>query len=122
MNINSSRKILSDAGLFFGEPDEIEDDIDKRLAQTLNMNDTWAWASSYGEYVEDNELPEVARLFYHYGFCGVLYWVSEKNNKLKSEFHDINRFIEFVRNEEKLIKDYPSSSTRAYKKITYKLG
>ena len=41
---------------------------------------------------------------------------------MRSEFRDINRFVEFVRNEERLKKDVPNSSRRAYKKMTYTLG
>ena len=56
------------------------------------------------EYVSDEELPKVANLFWNYGWCGILYWASKKNNGMKSEFFDNNRFIEFVENEEKIMK------------------
>ena len=86
------------------------------------MNDTWCWACAMGEYVPDKSLPEVAELFWRYGNAGLLYWVSERNNGMRSEFHDVNRMASFVRHEEKLRKKVPSSSARAYKRIKYTLG
>lgn len=88
----------------------------------LNMNDTWMWACSDGEEVPEEEIPEVARLFKWYGHCGLLYWVSRKRGGLRSEFHDNNRFIDFVAHEEALREKEPSSSKRAYMKIRYTLG
>jgi hypothetical protein len=67
-------------------------------------------------------LPEVARLFWNYGWCGILYWMSERHDQMKSEFHDINRFVEFVRREEDIRKEVPDSSERAYVKREYVLG
>ena len=40
---------------------------------------------------------------------------------MRSEFYHYNRMIEFVENEEAIKKDYPNESTRAYKKISYKI-
>lgn len=89
---------------------------------SLNMNDTWAWACASVEPVPPEEVKEVARLFRSYGFAGLLYWVSKRNDDLRSEFHDINRMIDFVRNEEKIRDDFPSSSKRAFEKVVYTLG
>ena len=118
MNIESARKLLNEADVFYGDLDD--DDVE--LAQTLNMNDVWCWACAYGEYVPDEKLPEVARLFWRYGNAGLLYWVSEQHDSMKSEFLDNNRFIAFVRNEEALIKKIPESSIRAYEVYQYTLG
>ncbi len=112
-----AREALAD--LFF---DDYDDDDDPKITQTLNMNDVWCWASADGQYVPDDKLQEVAKLYEDYGWCGIVYWVSEQNNGMKSEFYDINRFIEFVRQEEQLKKKIPSSSKRAYKHLVYKLG
>lgn len=61
-------QLLVAAKVFFGiEPDEPD------LKQTLNMNDIWAWACGDGERVTDEDLPEVAELFWRYGFSGILY-------------------------------------------------
>lgn len=90
--------------------------------QILNMNDVWGWATAWGEPILDEELEEVARLVQHYGYCGVLYWVSKKHDNMKSEFEDINRFVEFVRQEEAIIDELPNSSKRAYFKRSYTLG
>lgn len=88
----------------------------------LNMNDTWCWASGWGEDIPDDKLVEVAKLFVDYGQCGLLYWVSEQHEGMRSEFEDINRFVDFVRAEERLRKDLPDSNKRAYKKLVYTLG
>lgn len=116
-DIDRARKLLNEAHVFFGEDEEIPE-----LAQTLNMNDTWAWACSDSQYVKDEELPEVAELFWRYGNCGILYWVSRKNENCRSEFLDYNRMIDFVAHEEQLRKDEPSDSQRGYKKLVYTLG
>lgn len=94
---------------------------------TLNQNDTWGWALAWGVPVSDDKLVEVADLYWKYGYCGILYWVSEQNDKMKSEFHDVNRAIEFVRNEERIIKTisekHPgNSSALAYHKESYTIG
>lgn len=116
MNTESAKKLLSDAGLFFwplGECDTPEHE------QTLNMNDKWAWGTAFGQKVEDKDAVEVARLFVDYGFCGVLYWVSEQNEKMDSEFSHINRMIQFVRNEEDIRCSNKSLSKYAYDKREY---
>jgi hypothetical protein len=98
MTIDRARILLRMSGFLFEEDDE----ENPKLKQTINLNDTWSWACADGEYVPDEELSEVANLFLSYGYCGILYWVSEKRNQCKSEFHDINRLIEFVRSEERI--------------------
>jgi len=126
-DIKTARNLLTQASVFFNDYSE-EDDTDedkeynKKMMQTLNMNDTWAWACADGEYVPDDKLPEVARLFWYYGQSGLLYWASEQNDQLRSEFHHYNRAIDFVRHEENLVKKIPDHSTRAYTKINYTLG
>jgi hypothetical protein len=86
------------------------------------MNDVWAWACADGQYVPDEKLPEVAELFWRYGWAGILYWVSKENGNMRSEFVDNNRFIDFVTHEEQLRKEFPDSDERAYKKISYTIG
>ena len=112
-SVQDARKLLDAADVFF-EPDDEE--------IVLNMNDVWGWATAYGEYVKDEELPELAGLFWNYGWAGILYWVSEKNNNMESEFYDVNRCVQFVRHEERLRKSVPNSSKRAYKKLSYTIG
>jgi len=120
--IEEARELLRKAEVFYyNDPSEITNK-NENILQVINFNDIWAWASAWGEYVPDNELPIVAELFWLYGWCGILYWCSEKHDKMKSEFHDINRMIEFVRKEEAIKKDIPDPSKRAYTKKTYKLG
>jgi hypothetical protein len=94
--IDEAREWLSSAGLFFGAGK----DEDDRWAQTLNMNDVWGCAEAGAHYVSDEELPEVAELFWRYGWCGIVYWVSQQNDWRNSDLDPINRFIEFVRHEE----------------------
>lgn len=114
-NKEEALKLLELAGLFF-------DTNNPDFKQRLNLNDTFAWACSESEYVPDEELPRLAELFWRYGYCGVLYWVSERRGGYKSEFHDINRFIQFVREEEKIRQEEPSSTERAYLKKQYTIG
>jgi hypothetical protein len=99
------------------DADEIE-----HYVQTLNMNDVWGWGVSWCEYIPDDELPRVGYLLSNYGWCGALYWTSERHNQMRSEFEDINRFVEFVRQEERVKMEWPDSSQRAYKKHSYNLG
>ena len=116
MTTEAAKKLLSDAGLFYwplGECDDPEDE------QTLNMNDTWVWGSSFGEKVENEDAIELARLFIEYGFCGVLYWVSEKNEQLVAEFSHINRMVQFVRNEEAIRISHKTLTDYAYSKQEY---
>ena len=113
---NEARSLLTEAGLFFEDTDEQD------LSQTLDMNDVWGWACADAEDVPNEELPELASLFLQYGWCGVLYWVSERRDGMQSEFEDINRFVDFVRHEEQIAKEVPESSQRAYTKRQYTLG
>lgn len=124
-SVERARAILRTAGLFFcDDPSELDEDEDERFEwlQTLNLNDTWGWATADGEYVPDNELPRVAELFWRYGWCGVLFWVSERRNQCRSEFHDVNRMIEFARHEENIRDKMPSSTQRAYSRQAYTIG
>jgi len=116
MNKEESLNLLKAANIFYGYVDE-ED-----LTQVINLNDVFGWAWADGEKVEDSELIEVARLYRLYGWCGILYWVSQKRGGQRSEFLDNNRFIDFVKNEEDLIKKEPDTDKRAYFKYSYKLG
>ena len=115
MSIDEAKQLLSAAGVCYPEDEEMP-------GLHLNMNDTWGWALAWGEPVPDDKVVEVATLFSYYGTCGLLYWVSEQHNQMRSEFADINRFVDFVRNEERVRKETPDSSERAYRKITYKIG
>ncbi len=115
--IDEAREFLKSANVFLGDDNDAP-----KWGQTINLNDTWAWAACDGVYVLDEDLPEVASLFWRYGFCGILYWASERDDGRRSEFHDINRFIEFVRHEEAIRQDEPHSSKRAYLKHSYMIG
>ena len=112
-----ARRLLIAADLVYGK-DEDSPDGD----QILNMNDVWGWAISWGEHVPNDELPVVADLVRRYGMCGALYWVSERHDHLRSEFEDINRFVEFVRHEEAIRTEVSGSSARAYAKRSYTIG
>ena len=121
--IDNARKFLQMGQVFYANsPDELDEDDDHRSLQTLNMNDTWAWATGWGHYVPDHQLVELAKYFYHYGYCGVLYWFSEQNDQMRSEFEDINRFVDFVRNEERIRAEVPDYNKRAYTQREYTLG
>ncbi len=119
--INSYSHIVDGKELW--TPERKQDFIEevKNCQHTLNQNDTWGWALSFGQHVPDDKLVEVAELYSRYGDCGVLYWVSEQNNQMRSEFEDINRYVDFVRMEEQIKKKYPGSSERAYYKPSYRL-
>jgi len=119
MTIEEAKKLLYSADLFFYDEEDEEDEFDKPM---LNMNDVWGWACADGEFVEEDEFAELARLFRRYGWCGVLYWVSKKRGGERSEFLDNNRFIDFVAQEEALIASVPESDKRAYYKYPYSLG
>ena len=109
-------KVLTFADLNFRKGDETE-----QYEQTLNMNDIWGWGTAWCETIPDEELPEASRLFVAYGWCGLLYWMSERRDKMRSDFADINRFVDFVRMEESIRKEVPGSSARAYEKRSYTL-
>lgn len=114
MNEQRARQLLESAGVFF--------DIGEVGTQVLNMNDVWGWATADGEEVPDSELPRLGELFFRYGWCGVLYWVSQRNDNMQSEFADVNRFIEFVECEENIRKEEPDGDKRAYLKREYVIG
>ena len=117
--IERAREMLCNAGVFYyNSEEELKKycDDDESL-QVLNMNDVWGWACADCEEVSDDELPELATLFFRYGFCGVLYWVSKKRNNCRSEFYHYNRMIDFVEQEEKLRSGSKSESEYAYKDI-----
>jgi hypothetical protein len=94
----------------------------RKEAQTINQNDTWAWALSFRQEVPDEDLPGLARLARTYGYCGVLYYVSEKNEQMRSEFEDNQRHVDFVRREEQIRNEEPDYNERAYKQVQYTLG
>lgn len=119
MDIKESRKLLEVSGVLCEDWDSDEEGT---YIQALNMGDTWAWALTWIEPISDEELPEVAELFKNYGYAGLLYWVSKKNNNMRSEFEDINRFVDFVRNEERIKLEEPDWNKRAYYKSSYTLG
>ena len=114
-SIDEARDLLRKAELF-------SDDEEEGFRQLLVMNDVWGWACADAEEVPDEELPRVAELFYRYGWGGVLLWVSERNNGMRSEFQDINRFIDFAKAEEAIREKEPSGTKRAYLKQQYTLG
>ena len=116
MDLTTAKKLLSDAGLFYYPIGTCEEKDDE---QVLNMNDTWFWASAFGQKVDDSEILDVCRLFVDYGFCGVLYWVSEKNEKMEAEFSHVNRMVQFVRNEERVRKEHSTLSEYAYAKAEF---
>lgn len=118
--LEAAKQLLKAADVFYHNCDEELEDWGKPY--TLNMNDTWAWATGWGVEVPEADLPEVARLYRSYGYCGVLYWVSEQEGQMRSEFHDINRFVDFVREEERFKARVEGSSKRAYTKHGYVLG
>jgi len=115
MNIDEAKKFLKLAGVCYPPDDETP-------GLVLNMNDVWGWATAWGEDVPDDQIMEVIVLLCRYGDAGLLYWVSERNECMRSEFEDINRFVDFVRNEERIKKETPESNKRAYRKVTYTLG
>ncbi len=92
---------LLTASGFLCDPDEDDPDA----AHTLRMNDVWAWGTADAEYIPDDALPHVADLFLWYGWCGILYWVSEQRGQMRSECDNVNRCIDFVRTEEQLKRE-----------------
>ena len=110
-----AEKLLRQAGLF-SDDDEDNDHV------MINLNDTWGWACADGEEVPDENLPELAMLFWRYGWCGVLWWVSQQRDGCRSEFADVNRFLDFVAAEEAIRRDIPDSNKRAYAKCQYTIG
>jgi hypothetical protein len=101
---------------------DLADEDNEDEVVRLNMNDQFAWALAEGPLVPPEKLKEVGELFMRYGFSGLLYWVSERDGGRRSEFEDVNRFIDHVRQEERLRAEVPDSNRRAYHKLTYQLG
>lgn len=113
---------LRQAGLFYYDHvDELEDDEETSILRSLNLNDTFWWASAYSEQVEDSEIDTLYTLFQDYGWCGVVYWAAKKGN-ITAEFNHVTRMIQFVENEERIKAAAGSSSAYAYSKETYTLG
>lgn len=106
---------LLNAAEIFLEPDE---EVPGRF---INLNDAFAWACADAEIVYDADVPRVAELFYNYGWCGILYWCSQRGHG-RSEFLDVRRMIEFVDYEEWLKRNVQSSTERACKRLVYTLG
>lgn len=86
---------------------------------SLNMNDTWGWALAWCPEIPDDQVKEVARLFRAYGNAGLLYWHSQQEGGMRSEFYDNNRQLDFVENEERIRKEVPDHNKRAYHKTEY---
>jgi hypothetical protein len=118
--IEEARAVLQRSGCLYDR--DYSDPEDDTPEQTINLNDTWAWAYACCQEIKDDELIEVAELFRRYGYCGLLYWAANKQDIKRSEFEDITRFIDFVRNEEAIRKEVPDSNKRAYAKREYTLG
>lgn len=91
--VEFTRNLLTAADLFFDPEDELP-------PQTLNLNDAMHYSTADGQHVADEELPELARLFWLYGACGVLYWVSEKRGGERASNPSVQRKIDFVRESE----------------------
>lgn len=110
--------LLRAADVFYESDDDGPD-----IGRAINLNDALYWGCADSEDVSDEDAPRVAELFWRYGIHGIYYWAAVEKRGLKSvEFQDVNRAIEFVRNEEELRAAVPSSSTRAYRKIQYTIG
>lgn len=89
---------------------------------SLNMNDTWVWASAWCPDVPAGQVAEVAALFRRYGRAGLLYWHSRQEAGMRSEFADVNRMVEFVRREEAVRSEVPDDNERAYHDVVYTIG
>lgn len=92
----------------------------------INLSDTFGWGEADCEKVEDEDLPRVAELFFHYGWGGIVYWVTTKRLYMRdvefpSEFKDVNRAINFVRHEEEVKEKIPDSNKRAYHSANFKV-
>ena len=114
--IEEARQLLTQAGLFFYD-DENNDPSPKNY---LNLKMRAIWACSDTEFVPDEEMLELRRLFLNYGFCGVYYWVFKQRGLDAVEFADVNRFVQFVREEEAIRAECPSGS--AYLRRSYTVG
>lgn len=117
---------LKEAGLFFGVDEYLDADLTleerDKWERMLNLNDTFGWGCADCQLVEMVDMPELKRLFFNYGWCGILYWVSELRGGIRSEFRHYNRMIEFVKSEEGVRKSYSSEAQYAYGKVSYVVG
>lgn len=132
--IENARRKLEAAEVFLYNSKEERDEIPERekkfrLEQALNLNDSYAWAMSDMERVEDEELPRLADLYSLYGWNGILYWVLEEKRKGEDhvEFESVKRALQFIRAEEENLaaakKENPESfSHLLYRKCSYKIG
>ena len=117
MNIERAKTLITASGMCFDE--DFDDEV---KPFTINLNDAFWWACGDAETIPEESLIEVADLFFQYGICGVYYWVLKRRGIDTVEFADINRFVEFVRNEERIKAEVPSDSARAYYKAAYTIG
>lgn len=117
--IEEARAVLKLSGCVYNRDGDEPQDKDELM---INLNDTWGWAYACCEPVPEKDMIEVAELFRMYGYCGLLYWAGNKQEVKRSEFHDITRFMDFVRNEEAIRKEVPDSNKRAYARREYTLG
>lgn len=111
-------EFLKSTGIFFGRDEDEEEKWDRMI----NLNDVWGWACSDGHEVPMDQMPELCRLYNAYGWCGVLYFVSEREGGHGSEFHHYSRMIEFVRKEEAIRVKHKNHSAYAYDKQSYTVG
>lgn len=92
---------------------------DPVLLRSLLMSDVFGWALGMAEVIPADQLDEVARLFKEYGFCGLVYWVSQRNGEMRSEFPAMNRKIDYVAHEEAARLAAKDTTDWAYKKVSY---
>jgi len=118
MTIAEARSLLEAAGVFYGG----DEDDGIKWAQTINLNDALAWACSECQEVADEELPRVGELFFNYGWYGILYWVTKEKTQSGTQFENVKRAIEFVENEERILKEQPSYSSYLFHKTQYTIG
>ncbi len=102
MDKESVLKLLWAADVTYDDPDTLYPDDDPKNLQTLNMNDVFGWALAWEEYIPDHDLATVGNLYFMYGLAGLYFWVSQRNDEMRSRFEHINRAIDFVLYEESL--------------------
>lgn len=86
MTKEEAMQLLECSGVFY--PSEDDDGVlyrDKNGCLVLNQNDTWGWATAFGQPVPEDKLIEVAELFWAYGYPGILYWVTDVLPMLKQQ-------------------------------------
>ena len=94
-------------------------DEEEGPTEFILMNDIWGWAWADDITLNDDNICRVAELYHIYGSCGLLYYCIETKRYTKSEFTDINRMIQFVQNEERIIAEIPEGNKRVYEKEEY---